>query len=266
VASVYGACDSIWFLVGERPWNGAATDQTALIARIRALADPGRKIRIVRGEWPDEAAQRNAGLKLAGDAGADYCFVLDADEIYDTAQLQQAMAVVRENPHIDGWRASCLTYWKSFRYRIDPPEAITATVFVRIGTGTFVENRTYQAGQQVSLPAHALVFHHMSYARTDDQILRKISTFGHAHQVVSGWYENVWKKWDANPQLENLNPCWPGAYKRAVEQPFDALPLSLQRMCEGERRASRSQPLATPENARTAAFDRMDARVAPAGI
>ena len=236
VESVYTACDSIWFLVGERPWNGAATDQTALVARLRAMPDSARKIRIVRGEWPDEATQRNAGLKMVAEAGADYCFVLDADEIYDPAQLQQAMTLVRENPQVDCWRISCLTYWKSYRYRVDPPEAITAAVFVRTGTGRFIDNRTYETAQYVTLPPQTLVFHHMSYARTDEQILRKITTFGHAHQVVPGWYEQVWRKWDSNQQLENLNPCWPAAYKRAVEQPYEALPKAVQQIWDEDER------------------------------
>ena len=239
VASVYKACDSIWFLVGERPWNGAASDQTALIDRLRALPDSARKIRIVRGEWADEATQRNAGLKLVAQAGADYCLVLDADEIYDPAQLREAMTLVRENPQVDCWRASCLTYWKSYRYRVDPPEAIAAAVFVRTGTGRFIENRTYQAAQSVTLPPQTLVFHHMSYARSDEQILRKITTFGHAHQVVAGWYDNVWRKWDGNHTLENLNPCWPAAYRRAIEQPYDALPEAIRKIWdEDQRKAS----------------------------
>jgi hypothetical protein len=141
---------------------------------------------------------------------------------------------VRENPQVDCWRLSCFTYWKSYRYRVDPPEAITAAVFVRPGTGRFIENRTYQADRQVALPLDTAAFHHMSYARTDEQILRKISTFGHAREVVPGWFENVWRKWDADRSLRNLNPCWPGAYRQIVEQPYDALPPVVQRMWRAE--------------------------------
>ena len=230
IESVYDACDSIWFLVSDTPWNGAATDQAPVIERLRALPDPGRKIRIVEGRWPDEASQRNEGLRLVAEACVEYCFVLDADEIYEPAQLQRAMGLVRENPQVDCWRLSCLTYWKSYRYRVEPPERITAAVFVRTGTGRFVENRTYQAERHVALPASVAVCHHMSYARTDAQILRKISTFGHAHHVVPGWYENVWRKWDHDRSIENLNPCWPAAYQRIVEQPYDALPSAVQRI------------------------------------
>jgi hypothetical protein len=156
--------------------------------------------------------------------------VLDADEIYDPAQLQRAMTVARENPHVDCWRLSCFTYWKSYRYRVDPPESITAAVFVRPGAGHFVENRTFEAPRCISMPIETAAFHHMSYARTDEQILRKITTFGHARDVVPGWYENVWRKWDGDRSLQNLNPCWPGAYQRVVEQSYAALPPAVQRL------------------------------------
>jgi hypothetical protein len=235
---VYEACDTIWFLVGERPWNGEASDQSALIARIRTLSDPAGKFRVVRGQWPDEASQRNDGLRLIADAGADYCFVVDADEIYDPVQLRQAVALVRENPQVDCWRTSCVTYWKSYRYRIDPPEGITAAVFVRIGAGRFVENRAYEAPRHVKLPPETLTCHHMSYARTDAQIRRKISTFGHARDVVPGWFENVWRRWDTDRGLENLNPCWPAAYHRAVEQPYEALPPAIRRFWDAESAGS----------------------------
>jgi hypothetical protein len=236
IESVYDACEWIWFLVGETPWNGEASDQSGVVDRIRALADPGRKIRIVRGRWPDEASQRNEGLRLVAEAGGDYCFVIDADEIYDTAQLQAAMRIVRENPQVDCWYLSCFTYWKSWRYRVDPPEPTPLVVFVRIGTGRFVDNRNCQSERQAVLPGETVMLHHMSYARSDAQILRKITTFGHARDVVPGWYQNVWRKWDEDHSLQNLNPCWPAAYRRIIEQTYDALPPVVQRMWDGEDR------------------------------
>jgi GT2 family glycosyltransferase len=236
VESVYGACTTIWFLVGERPWNGEATDQAPLLERIASLPDAAHKIRIVRGNWPDEASQRNAGLALVREAGDDYCLVLDADEIYDADQLAQAVTLVRENPQIDCWRASCFTYWKSYRYRVDPPEAVTAPIVVRSGTGRFVENRMYEAPAHANLPLETLAFHHMSYARTDEQIRRKITTFGHARDVVPGWFENVWLRWNVDRTIRDLNPCWPGAYQRIVEQPYELLPASLRRAWDADER------------------------------
>jgi GT2 family glycosyltransferase len=239
IESAYDACDSIWFLIGERPWNGPATDQAPLIARINVLPDPARKIRIVRGDWPDEATQRNAGLEMLAAAGIDYCFVLDADEIYDPAQLAGAFALVRENPQIDCWSVSWFTYWKSYRYRVDPVEPFTPVVIVRVGTGSFTEARGYQAPQTAVLPSDVVMCHHMSYARTDEQIHRKITTFSHAGQIVPEWYDNVWRRWDTDRTIENVHPCWPAAFRRIVEQPYDTAPAIVRRRWdEDERRAS----------------------------
>jgi GT2 family glycosyltransferase len=145
VESVYAACGSIWFLVGEQDPHG-------LVECIQGLADPDGKFKIVRGDWPGEAARRNAGLTLMAEAGADYCFVLDAGEIYDPAQLQEAMAVVRENPQVDCWRVSCLT------------ETSASAVFARVGTGQFVEPRTFQAPRHVTLPRETVVFRRLNGA------------------------------------------------------------------------------------------------------
>ncbi len=104
IESVYATCDTIWFLVSDRPWNGQASDQEPLIARIRALPDPAGKIRIVRGSWQTETDQRNEGLRMLAEAGLDYCFVIDADEIHEPAQLGRLVDLVRGNPQIDCWR------------------------------------------------------------------------------------------------------------------------------------------------------------------
>ena len=59
-----------------------------------------------------------------------------------------------------------------------------------------------ERAREAIIPIESAAIHHMSYARTDEQIRRKITTFSHAHQVVPGWFENVWKRWDDNPALE----------------------------------------------------------------
>ena len=230
VESVYAACHSIWFLVSDRPWNGEPSDQEPLLAKIRGLPDPDHKIRIVRGSWTTEADQRNEGLRLLAEAGIDYCFVLDADEIHDGVQLQRMLTLVRNNPQVDCWCMYCWTYWKSCRYRIDPPQNYALTAVVRVGLGRFFDNRNYRGVQQRDVPRATAMFHHMSYARTDAQVLRKITTFGHATQVRPEWYEQVWRRWDRDHTLEDLNPCYHGVYLRAIEQPEEALPPAIRDM------------------------------------
>ena len=209
IESVYAACEVIWFLVERHAveWRAHRSDRTRR-ADSRAAGSRRQDSRGTR-TMAGRSHERNEGLRLVAEAGIEYCFVLDADEIYDSAQLSAAMDIVRRHPQIDCWRLSCLTYWKSCRYRVEPPEALAAPVFIRVGSGRFIENRNFEAARQMRFAPETIVFHHMSYARTDEQILRKIKTWGHARDVVPDWYENVWRKWDDDHSLQNLNPCWP---------------------------------------------------------
>jgi GT2 family glycosyltransferase len=145
---VYAACDSVWLLVNRGPSQGQSTDRDDLIDRLGRLVDPGRKITIVQGNWADQAAQRNAGIEMAAAVGATYGFMLDADELHDAAQLRQAMTHARQNPQVDCWR-------------VDAPESGEAVVFVRVGTGRFIENRSYDAPVQMTFPPDALGFRRM---------------------------------------------------------------------------------------------------------
>ena len=68
----------------------------------------------------------------------------------------------------------------------------------------------------------------MSYARTDEQIRRKISSFSHSHQVRIGWFENTWKAWDNDHSITDLCPYNPGVFHRAVPVPPEVLPQVLR--------------------------------------
>jgi GT2 family glycosyltransferase len=228
VESVYDLCDSIWFFVNDRPWFGEPTDQQPMIARLRSLPDPAGKFRLVEGHWADEIEPRNEALARLADAGIDYCFVLDADEIWDPVVLATAMNAARQNPQIGLWRAGCYTYWKSARYRVEPPEPYRAVVFLRVGAGRFTYSRDGVARSQAAFPIEEVAFHHMSYARSDEVIRRKIATCTHKFDVVPGWFDNVWSKWDKDRSLRNVHPCWPDAYRGIVEQPVEALPPVLR--------------------------------------
>ena len=52
-----------------------------------------------------------------------------------------------------------------------------------------------------------VVCHHMSYVRTDEQMLRKVTSFTHHVDIIKGWYETVWLGWkDGQVDLHPVNP------------------------------------------------------------
>jgi len=228
VESAYEACDKIVFLVSNHPWNGEPGDLCHTVDTIAAFKDPANKMDLHRGDWMSETYQRNFGLKICESFDCELCFVLDADEVYEPEQLLEMFRIARNTPQIDCFNVSLLTYWKSPRYRIDPPEPLQPPALVRVGKTSFRHNRAVDAETYALIAPEVAVCHHLSYARTDEQILRKLATFSHADELVPHWYENVWQKWDTNPSLRNLHPTHPAAYGRAIETSRAALPACLQ--------------------------------------
>lgn len=227
--SVYCQCEAIYVLVSDRPWNGPPTSNQAALDCVNSFPDPQKKIRLVHGSWTSETEQRNAGLKILCENGIDYCFIVDADEIYDETELLRMMVFAACLPEVTCWHMQCITYWKSHKYRIEPPEKYYPPVFVRASAASFENGRNVKAEKHATFQPYIGVCHHMSYARTDAQVFRKLETFTHAHEVAPGWFENVWKRWDDDKSLRFLNPAYPAMYDHAVEQPLLALPPVLQR-------------------------------------
>lgn len=234
VESIYDACTAIYVLASDRPWYGDRVDNSHVMDTIGNLADPAGKIKLVHGSWTTEAEQRNAGLEILRERGIDYCFVIDTDEIYDPIDLKRMMKLVARYPTVECWHAEWDTYWKSCRYRIEPREPFKPTIFVKVGDVEFVKNRAVGECKHALLPAAAGICHHMSYARTDEQVLRKISSFSHAGEIREGWFENVWLAWDEDRAMLNLHPTHPTAYRAAVAQPPWAVPPALRRRFEAE--------------------------------
>ncbi|MFZ5906223.1 MAG: glycosyltransferase [Nitrospirota bacterium] len=229
VESIYFAVDAIYFLVSDKPWYGEAFGNRKTVEYIKTLPDAMKKIRLIQGEWTNETDQRNAGLDILREAGFTYCFVIDADEIYDPEELRKMKELVLSKPDADCWHVSLDTYWKSYRYRIEPREPLKPPVFVKACEVRFTENRTARGKNHRVIPPETGICHHLSYAHGDDGVLRKISSFSHAREIIPGWFENVWRQWDKDHEMMNLHPTHPHAYQKAVVQPYSVLPPVLKR-------------------------------------
>ena len=229
IESIYFFVDAIYFLINEKPWFGQPTDIKDTMQCIKNYPDIQNKIHIIRGDWTNEADQRNAGLAFTKEKGYSYCFIIDADEIYGPADLKRIIDFVKINPAVDCWHVSLDTYWKSYRYRIDPREPLKPPVFIKVGNAHFTRNRSACGKIHATIPPETGICHHLSYARNDDEVIKKITTFSHANEVIPGWFENVWKGWDSDHKMTNLHPTHPHAYQKAVEQPYSELPPVLKK-------------------------------------
>lgn len=232
VESCYPAVDRLTFLVGRQPWNGDAGCNSKTIEAITSCPDPDKKIAIIEGDWSTETVQRNAGLALCVKARLSYCFVVDADEIYDPNTLRFLIDVACTRPSIDVWHIRWFTYWKSYRFRIEPIEPSRPPVLIRIGNASFRNSRIASGRSTGHFPPKLGMCHHLSYARNDEQIRKKITRFSHAHQILPHWFDAIWLGWDQDPNLENIHPIWPTYYRKAVPQDPRLYPPVLRRLFE----------------------------------
>lgn len=223
LTSIYDAVDAIYVLVSDAPWNGPFTETQQTIEVINTFPDPQKKIRLKRGSWRSEVEQRNAALALVEFEKIDYALIIDADEVYDTNSLKRMIAHAAAHPDVGCWHSLFVVYWKSPSFRIDPPEPHHPPILLRMGSGAFVEYRNCICDKHALIPPEIGFCHHLSYARTNEQMERKLKAFSHASQVRPGWYEEKWLAWDRDHSISDLNPCIPDYYQRAVPVAPEAL-------------------------------------------
>jgi glycosyltransferase involved in cell wall biosynthesis len=200
---LFGVVDRLVLLRPQRSQSGAPVHLTP-------IPDLDPRIEVLEGNWRSESETRNAGMSALSDC--DYVFMVDSDEIL----LDEDLAKLKDMCLQDQHRVIAVrlyTYWKTARHRIDPPEDGTIKLVLR-------KDVRIHGVREVAEPAHtADVFcHHLSYVRTDDELREKIRLSGHAPEILPDWYDKVWKAWDENPDLENLHPVHPQAYRRAIRE------------------------------------------------
>lgn len=195
--------DESLVLVSKRPWNGEPepeADSTGQLAK-RAGAT------VLEYDWKTEQDQRNSGLEYLSDY--DWVVMLDPDEFLDSDNWDRLYKFM-EGATGDAYVAPTQTlYWKS-GYRIEPAEPHNGIILVKPSV-RFFDNRCVDANWSET-PIH---IHHLSWARTDDEMWRKINHYGHANDFDKRkWFNEKWLAWTAD--MANLHPVHPEVMPRAV--------------------------------------------------
>ena len=230
VEGAYSVLDRIYLFVADHPWHGASPRDGAIEKTRRAitsLADPDHKIEVVADIWPNEETTRNEAIRIFREAGADYCMMLDSDEIWSSVDLDRMKRVIAASPEVQYWYTHWYIYWKDRLHRIE--HGGTPLVFVKLdGQARIAWLRTpLQGGISHTIDA---AMHHMAYVRTDEEIQNKVRSITAAHGTANDWFERVWKGWDLNHDLEDLHPVPSAAadFKRAVAITENDLPPALR--------------------------------------
>lgn len=169
-----------------------------------------------------EAHERNQALQMIQNDGYKWIWIVDADEFYEDKQADDLWAWFREevgkNPDVMGARSSWYTYWRSLSWRIDPPESFHPNIIIRSDCRIASSRHLYpdQERRIADVPESVCMVRHYSWAKTPEDTKHKIDTWTHGHQVIPGWFYNVFMKWTPGSDMQDVHPTEPSAYKRIV--------------------------------------------------
>jgi len=245
--SIKSKVDKVIFLVSDIPWFGKAVNNFDTIQKIKKLCDCNPNFILIKNHWINEAEQRNFGLDYLFALHIDYCFVVDTDEIYHKHHIDLIKQFVCKNPKIAAFHIELNTYWTKQYYVISPRENFKPVIVVRVENFLFTtirqgvtsiqrtEKCVFNTNQKIynATIIPEVICYHLSYAKNDQQIKRKIETFSHANSIDKDWFDNTWKKW--TPEDKNLHPVTPTQYRQAVKENFLNFPEQLKIFIKKER-------------------------------
>ncbi|PYI51603.1 class I SAM-dependent methyltransferase [Paenibacillus flagellatus] len=227
--------EKIYVAYSEVPWRynpqaRAGFRNTADPERLKRSAYAG-KIELITGIWDWEHEQRNACLQKAKEDGIDFLIVQDADEYYTYADYDRMIRQIGEHPDYDYYVAPWCTFWKTWDYILENETGSIVHGYPNVAVNCrrdvkFHHLRLLSPEATDVMRLDALCFHG-SYVLTDEEVYRKIHTWGHALDFDrEAWYRSKWLSW--SEEVEDLHPTHPRVWKRAV--PFTGtLPEVLSR-------------------------------------
>lgn len=194
-----GLVDRHLVLVSTEPWHAGDTykddGKTAELAE-----DMGAEV--YQAAFKSETEQRNAGQRILSDM--DWILVVDADERYENHEIRRWITFLEQASEDEYKNSSMVVYWKDTNHALIEPSEGGHTTSVRPSV-RFTDKRA-TISPWAWLPK-GITMHHFSYVRTDEEMAQKLATFEHQHEIVPGWYENVWLKWkEGDTNLHPVNP------------------------------------------------------------
>lgn len=199
-------------LVSQRPWHGAPLKDDGTAKAAKNYAE------VLEYDWVDETTQRNSGQVHFKDY--DWIITLDPDEFLDNEGWGNLFEFLDKTDAKAVTFSGMHTYWKN-GYVADPPERHKGVIAVRPEV-LFTDKRIVN---QPTKEAPVWV-HHFSWARTDEEVWKKISHYAHAKDFnIKDWYENTWLKW--KPGDKDVHPTNPSELHDFIKA---QLPPEIERL------------------------------------
>lgn len=169
--------------VSNKSWHGSVkADNTIDLVKTE-------KVLWFEDAWEDEAEQRNYLMDRL--SLCDYILVCHADTFFtqeDIKRLQDFIQTATERQY----DIQSKMYWKNFDTIVKPDPLLRAMLIKK--DVRFIENIRIEDMSTTAPIVPDVVCHHLSWAKTDEEIKTKIATYGHANEILPNWYEEVWLK------------------------------------------------------------------------
>lgn len=200
-------------LVSSKPWRGGyQMDNTWALAKMHI-----NNGEVIIGEWPDQAAQFNEGLQILQDEGFDWALIVDADEFYTAEDIGRLVGQIRTTEYDAIYASYMNVYWKTMNYKLYPDQDDYPIIAIKTDK-RFREKRHVESTCTTTGSLKDITLYHMSYVRSDTDMLKKINSFEHSHEFdIDQWYNDTWLWW--NPEALYLHPTVPNKFERALYSP-----------------------------------------------
>lgn len=187
--------------VSEKPWYG---DELLDDGSAKLASDMGATV--LRYPWKDEVEQRNAGQDYLSDY--DWILNLEPDEFLDNDNWERLHQFILGNPELPAYVTKQRIFWGK-GFESDPPEDFSPIILTRPSV-KFIEKRNVNSAWEW-IPNLTLL--HFAWARTDEEIWKKISHYSHAIDFnIDDWYHNVWLA----RKTENVHPLTPESIPKLI--------------------------------------------------
>ena len=223
--------DKIYVSYSPEPWIDYNRDARKFFKNqanpnILSESEYINKIELVSGIWKNEEDQRNECLTKAKESGFDFLIVQDADEFYTRESYSLNITEMLANPEVDIFQTRWVIFWKNLNYVVlekghlyngnrDSIYGICQVFAINLKKDVlFWKRRVPKDIENVNKRMLGGLCLHLSYILSDEEVLAKINTWGHSHQVRKNWYNYKWLAW--TPKTKFINPIDLLSWKKAV--------------------------------------------------
>lgn len=211
----YRHVDKIYILYSPEPWSAYNHEARELYPNPSSVeilkgSKYFDKIEILEGVWDTEEDQRNHCVRIAKEEGFDYLIIQDADEFYSEEEYEKNLNGIGLCPDEDFYRTKWYLFWKDINTIVEhiyplnhgnsqyvksyhrTPFGFNACFAINLKKDIWFESkRRVNSSDYLMLDG---VCCHLSYVLSDEQLKRKLSTWGHSNQVnITKWFNTSWK-------------------------------------------------------------------------